>query len=447
MKPSTPTFLSFLLAFATAAFAQDTPDRAAVAARIEAEYPSLSGLYRDLHARPELSFMETKTAARVARELRDAGFTVTTGVGGHGVVGVLRNGSGATALARCDLDGLPVKEATGLPFASRHQMKDDQGNEVFTMHACGHDIHMTSLIGTARVMASLKDRWRGTLIMIGQPAEERGGGARAMLADGLFERFPKPDHCVALHVNADMPAGTVGVTEGYALANVDSVDIKIFGVGGHGAYPQATKDPVVLVAQIVLALQTIVSREIAPIEPAVVTVGSIHGGTKHNVIPGEVDLQLTVRSYSDETRNKLLEAIKRIARGQAISAGLPEEKLPVVTVKDEYTPSTYNDPALTRRLTGVFKAWLGEGAALTRKPAMGGEDFGRYGRTEDRIPICMFWLGSVNGDSIRRTTATSGTLPSLHSPIFAPDAEPTIKTGVTAMSAALLELLGQEGSN
>lgn len=418
-------------------------NREAVEKRIDAEYGSLFELYKHLHAHPELSFMEKNTAARIAAELRKAGLTVTRNVGGHGVVGVMKNGNGPTVLVRCDLDGLPVKENTGLPFASQYKMTDEQGNEVHTMHACGHDIHMTSFVGAARVLAGMKDRWKGTLVMIGQPAEERGGGAKAMLADGLFERFPLPDFCVALHVSSAMPAGMVGYAEGFALANVDSVDIKIFGVGGHGAYPQSTKDPVLLAAQTIVALQAIVSREIAPIEPAVVTVGSIHGGTKHNVIPEEVDLQLTVRSYSDETREKLLNAIKRIARGQAVSAGLPEDRMPVVTVKDEYTPSTYNDPALTRRLVKTFKAWLGEGNAVERQPVMGGEDFGRYGRTKHKVPIFMFWLGAVSPESVKRSIATGGTLPSLHSSIFAPDAEPTIKTGVTAMSAAVLELLGR----
>lgn len=434
----------FVWMLAVSVFGQDRPsDKAAVKARVGAEYESLFALYKHLHAHPELSFMEKNTAARIASELRDAGLKVTQDVGGHGVVGVMRNGSGPTVLVRCDLDGLPVKENTGLPFASRHKMKDEQGKEVYTMHACAHDIHMTSFVGTARALAGMKDRWKGTLVMIGQPAEERGGGAKAMLADKLFERFPRPDFCVALHVNSAMPAGMVGYVEGYALANVDSVDIKIFGVGGHGAYPQSTKDPVMLAAQTILALQTIVSREIAPIEPAVVTVGSIHGGTKHNVIPEEVDLQLTVRSYSDETRARLLGAIKRIARGQAVSAGLPKDKMPIVTVKDEYTPSTYNDPALTRRLVKTFGEWLGEGNVVKRQPVMGGEDFGRYGRTEHKIPIFMFWLGAVSADSVKRSIATGGTLPSLHSPIFAPDAEPTIKTGVTAMSAAVLDLLGK----
>jgi amidohydrolase len=279
--------------------------------------------------------------------------------------------------------------------------------------------------------------------LIGQPAEERGGGARAMLADGLFTRFPRPGHCLALHVSADLPAGSVGYTEGFALANVDSVDITVRGLGGHGAYPHTTKDPVVLAAQTVLGLQTIVSRELPPIEPAVITVGSIHGGTKHNIIPDEVLLQLTLRSYSDEVRQQTIAAIQRMTRGLALAAGLPEERMPVVKVSDEFTPATYNDPALTQRLSGVFRHWLGEGNVVPRKPQMGGEDFGRYGRTEHKVPICIYWLGSVNPETVKQALKTGQALPSLHSPFFAPVPEPTIKTGITTMTAAVLELMGK----
>ena len=415
--------------------------KADVRKRVAGDYDYLIDLYRHLHANPELSYMEKETARRMGDELQKAGFKVSRNIGGHGVVALLRNGKGPTIMFRCDLDALPVKEATGLSFASKRRMKDGAGNEVFTMHACGHDIHMTSLVGTARLMAAIKDQWKGTLMLIAQPAEERGGGARAMLADGLFEKFPVPDKAIALHVHSSMAAGTIGYTPGFALANVDSVDIKIFGMGGHGAYPHATKDPIVLAAQTILALQTIVSREIAPIEPAVVTVGSIHGGTKHNVIPGEVDLQLTVRSYSDATREQLLNAIRRIAKGQAIAAGLPEDKMPIVQVKDEYTPATYNNPELTLRLRNVFDDWLGKGMAMERQPQMGGEDFGEYGRTDHKVPICIFWLGAVSRNSVMQSIKAGKSLPSLHSPLFAPDAEPTIKTGVATSVGALLELL------
>lgn len=404
----------------------------------------LQSLYQHLHRNPELSYMEKETSARLAEEMEKAGLKVTLNVGGYGVVGVLVNGPGPTIMLRFDMDALPVKEQTGLPFASRKQMVDESGKKVFTMHACGHDIHMSSGIGTIRMMSQLREHWSGSLLAIAQPAEERGGGARAMLEDGLFERFPRPDKAIALHVHPGLPTGTIGYTSGFALANVDSVDIKIFGVGGHGAYPHAAKDPVVLAAQTILGLQTIVSREISPIEPAVITVGSIHGGTKHNVIPGEVDLQLTVRSYKDGVRDQLLAAIKRMAEGHAKTAGLPEDKLPIVKVKDEYTPATYNDPELTRRLVGVFENWLGKGTAIERPPQMGGEDFGRYGRTKHKVPIFIYWLGSASKETIARGMRQGGTIPSLHSPLFAPDAENAIRTGVTATTGALLDLMSKK---
>ncbi len=408
------------------------------------EYPSLEQLYRELHAHPELSFREVQTGERVAAELKKLGLEVTSRVGGQGVVGVLRNGAGPTILVRTDLDALPVKEQTGLPFASQVRMTNDLGAEVDVMHACGHDIHMSSFIGTARLLTQLKDRWSGTVVFIGQPAEERGAGARAMLADGLFSRFPKPDFCLALHVNAELPAGTLGTVEGPVLANVDSVDISIRGVGGHGAWPHKTKDPIVLAAQIVLALQTIVSRETDPLDSAVVTVGSIHGGNKHNVIPDEVKLQLTVRSFSDEMREKTVSSIKRIVRGQALSAGIPEDRLPIVKVADEFTPTCFNTPELSRRLGGVFKSYFGEEAVVSRKPVMGGEDFSEYGRTADKIPICIFWLGAVDPERVKESERTGQPLPSLHSPFFRPLPEPTIKTGMSAMTMAVLELAGKK---
>ena len=401
----------------------------------------LPELYRHLHAHPELSFHEQRTAQRVSRELEALGFDVTTGIGGHGFAAVMRNGEGPTLMLRTDLDALPVREQTGKPYASTVTTTDEHGNTVSVMHACGHDVHMTVLVGTARELVTQRDRWRGTLLLIGQPAEERGAGARAMLADGLFERFPVPDYNLALHTSAGLPAGSIGYTSGYALASVDSVDLTVFGIGGHGAYPHTTRDPVVLAAQIVNALRTLVAREIAPIEPGVVTVGSIHGGSKHNIIPDRVDLQITVRSYSDETRDTLIDGIRRIARGQALAMGLPEDRLPQVTVRDERTRSTYNDPALMERLLGAWRSVLGDEAVHETEPVMGGEDFSEYGRTEHDIPSVIYWLGGVDPARWRQARDGGEALPSLHSPFFAPIPEPTIETGVAAMTAAALELL------
>src|SRR5258705_43821 len=314
-------------------------------------YPNLEPLYREFPTHPEVSLQEEKTSERIEGELEKIGFKVTRRVGGHGVVAVLANGTGPTVPVRTAMDALPVTEQTGAAYASQLKVTDDKGNTVGVMHACGHDMHMAVFVGTARLLSDLRGRWRGTLVLIGQPAEEKVQGAKAMLADGLFTRFPRPDYCLALHCAPELPAGMVGVTEGYALANVDSVDIVVRGISGHGAWPHKTKDPVVLAAQTVLALQTIVSRETDPTQPAVVTVGSIHGGTKHNIIPDEVRLQLTLRSYSDEVRNHTIEAIKRMTRGLAEAAGIPEDRLPVVTVGDESATSTYNNPELARELT------------------------------------------------------------------------------------------------
>ena len=343
-------------------------------------------------------------------------------------------------LIRTDMDALPVIEQTGAAYASPVTTNDDKGNKVGVMHACGHDMHMTVFLGTAQVMSQMKDRWRGTLIMMGQPAEEKVQGAEAMLRDGLFTRFPRPQFCLALHCAPDLPAGSVGITEGYALANVDSVDILVRGVSGHGAWPHKTKDPVVLSAQIVLALQTIVSRETDPTQPAVVTVGSIHGGSKHNIIPDEVRLQLTLRSYSDEVRKHTVEAIKRITRGLAEAAGLPEDRYPTVTIADESASATYNTPELAQKLKRVFKKWLGEEQTVSTKPIMGAEDFGLLGRSEPKIPICIFWLGTIDPERVRMSEASGQPLPALHSSKFLPVIEPTLNTGITAMSAALLGL-------
>jgi amidohydrolase len=429
---------------AFAALAQIRTDDA-VARSIDREYPSLFELYKHIHTHPELSLHEKETAARIAEELRKAGLEVTTGVGGTGVVGVLRNGPGPTVLLRTELDALPVKEETGLPYASTATTKNDDGMEVPVMHACGHDVHMTVFVGTARLLKQMQSQWQGTLVMIGQPAEELGDGARDMLKDGLYQRFPRPDFCLALHCTPDQPAGTVGWTEGPANADVDSVDITIRGVGGHGAFPQDTKDPVVLAAETVLALQTIVSRELRPGTPAVVTVGSIHGGTKHNIIPDEVKLQLTIRSYSDEVRLQTIAAIQRITRGLAIAAGVPEDRLPVVHVlENDSTPVMVNDPALTRRVTGVFRTVFGDSHVFHKDPVMGGEDFGQLGRTEAKVPTCMFWLGTISADSKMESLRTGKPLPSLHSSLFAPLPEPSVKTGIRAMTAAFLEIEGKK---
>ncbi|MFQ5603754.1 MAG: amidohydrolase [bacterium] len=412
--------------------------------RVEQDYDYLANLYKYLHRHPELSFQEANTAAKLANELSIQGYEVTQNVGGHGLVGVLKNGAGPIVLIRTDLDALPIIEQTGLKYASKVKIRNEKGDEVGIMHACGHDVHMTVFTGTARLLSQIRDQWQGTLVMIGQPAEEKGAGAKAMLADGLFSRFPRPDYCLALHVNSGMPAGTVGYCKGFALANVDAVDIVIRGVGGHGALPHDTKDPVVIAAQTILALQTIVSREIKPIEPAVVTVGSIHGGTKHNIISDEVHLQLTLRSYSDKVRNQIISAIERICKGIAEAAGVPLDRLPTVTVQDEFTPATYNDPEMTEKLKTVFEKVLGEKNVLKVEPIMAGEDFSRYGQVAPNIPICIFWLGAVTPERFEKNQIEEVSFPSLHSSLFAPDPELSIKTGVQTMTAAALELLGSK---
>ena len=442
MRRTIPILLTvpFMRLIAAAAARADLPEEIRQIA--EKHYPSLESFYTTIHREPELSLAEEKTAQRLAAELKGAGYEVATNVGGHGVVAVLKNGPGKTLLIRTDLDALPVKEQTGAPYASTAQAKGATGQPVDVMHACGHDVHITCLVGVARAMAQLKDRWKGTLVLIGQPAEEVGKGAAAMLKDGLFTRFPRPDWCLALHVDAELEAGKVGYVPGYAMANVDSVDVVIRGVGGHGAMPHMTKDPVVIAAQTVLALQTIDSRETDPLEPVVVTVGSIHGGTKHNIIPDEVTLQLTVRTYKDDVRDRTLKAIERIARGTAQAAGVPAGREPVVTVKDEYTPATYNTPELVERVTPVFRRVLGEQNVVRREPVMGGEDFGRYGREEPRIPIFMYRLGSVPPEKVAASKKPGAPpLPSLHSAFYLPEPKATIRPGVVTMTAAAVDLL------
>ncbi len=399
--------------------------------------------YIYFHSHPELSYHEQNTSKVLAKSLKKIGYQVTENVGGYGVVAIFKNGKGPTLMIRSDTDALPVREKTGLSYASTVTTKNKQGIDVPVMHACGHDIHMSVLLGTATEMFDRKNDWKGTLIFIGQPAEERGGGAKAMLDDGLFSRFPRPDYNLALHDNASLPAGTVGYTSGFALANVDSVDISVYGEGGHGAYPHKTKDPIVLAAELVLALQTIVSREIDPIEPAVVTVGSIHGGTKHNIISDQVNLQLTLRSYSLKVREQTIAAIQRISKGLAIAAGLPKSKWPKVVVQDEFTPSTYNDPKLVKQAIKIIAKTIGEKNVIQLPAVMGGEDFGRFGTVSPNIPSFLFWLGAVDPKTYAESKKTAKSLPSLHSPYFAPSPRLTIETGIKSMSAVAINLLSK----
>ena len=400
----------------------------------------LLSLYKDLHANPELSYQEFETSEKLANLLESIGYEVTRNVGGNGVVALLKNGNGKNIMFRADMDGLPVEEKTGARYASQKKVTNLDGEEVFTMHACGHDVHMTVLIGVAEYLFENKSEWQGNLILVLEPAEEVSGGARNMIKDGLFTRFPRPDYNLAFHVNAGMPTGKVGFLPGWAMANVDSVDITVRGIGGHGAYPHTTKDPIVIAANIVTQLQTIVSRQIAPTDPAVVTVGSIHGGTKHNVIPNEVKLQLTLRSYTDEVRNETISSIKKIVKGSAISAGLSEENYPVIEIKDEYTPAVFNNPSLVEKIQKSFVKSLGEKNVIKVSPVMGGEDFGMFGRVEPIIPTALFWLGAVNEKVYEKAQKEDLILPSLHSDLFLPDAEPAIATGVKAMTSAILDL-------
>jgi amidohydrolase len=410
---------------------------------VDIDLPSLMEIYRDLHANPELSFQEFRTSAKLAAEAKRLGFTVTEKVGQTGVVAVLKNGAGPVVMIRADMDGLPVIEQTGLPYASKVRGVSKSGLETGVMHACGHDTHMSAWVGTARQLVANKDNWSGTLVMILQPAEEIGSGARAMLADGLYTRFPKPKYVIGFHDAAQFPAGAIGYSSGFALANVDSVDIKVRGVGGHGAYPQTTKDPIVLASRIVGSLQTLVSREVDPQDAAVVTVGSIHGGAKHNIISDEVTMLLTVRSYSDATRKLLLDGIKRIAIGEAIAAGMPENKMPEIKIADdEFTPATYNTPELTARMATLFKQRFGEKRVISTPPVMGGEDFSEFYRADKaNVESLIFWVGGVPQAQYDDAMKNGKPLPSLHSPFWAPDAEKVIATAAEAMTAAAMDLM------
>jgi hippurate hydrolase len=416
----------------------------AVDTKIAAEYASLEAIYKDIHANPELSFVETRTAALVAKEMRALGFEVTEKFGGLGVVAVMKNGPGPVVLVRADMDALPIKEETGLPYASKVVMKDFAGKEQPAMHACAHDMHVTGLIGTARVLTAMKSQWAGTLIMIGQHAEEAVGGARAMLQDGLYTKFPTPDHAIALHVGGDIPAGQVGYVEGPVYANVDTVNIKVRGIGGHGARPHTTRDPVVLAGQIINSLQTIVARELKPGTPAVVTIGSIHGGTRANIIPAEVTMELTLRCYDEAVGDHLIASIRRICENLGRAAGMPDHLLPEVTVPYERNPVTVNDVPLTRRLAGTFQKWFPADQVKPTEPATYGEDFAEFGRTTHKVPICIFWVGGTDPAVMAAAHRKGEPWPSNHSAFWAPVPEPTLKASVKAMSAAVLDLLAKK---
>lgn len=401
-------------------------------------------LYRELHASPELSFQEHETSRRLAAQLRTAGYEVIDSIAGTGLVGILRNGSGPVVLVRTDLDGLPVKEQTGAEFASSRTAQF-KGQDVWVMHACGHDVHMSVWLGTALLLARHKERWNGTVVFLGQPAEETGAGARRMLDDGLYQKIPRPNYALALHVDPYIASGSVGYTKGAAFANVNSVDIVIKGKGGHGAAPHKTVDPIVIAAALVQSLQTIVSREMTPTEPAVVTVGSIHGGTRHNIIPDEVKLQLTVRSYSSASRDRILNSIKRMASSIAAAHGATQPPEVLVDTGDQQeTPATVNDPTLVDRVLQAWRRALPAESIVERSAEMIGEDFGRFGEVEPRIPSFMFRLGTTEPSELQRLTQANIDPPALHSSRYLPDAQRAIPTGIEAMYLALVDLLNDK---
>jgi len=402
--------------------------------------PELTQTYQYLHKHPELSYFEKHTAKLLADKMRSYGFEVTENFGGTGIVAILKNGKGPKILIRTDMDALPILEKTGLPYASQVRQKDIDNIDRPVMHACGHDMHMTVWLGTAKYLSEHKNEWKGTLMMIGQPAEERGGGSDAMLKAGLYKKFFVPDYAIALHISSALPAGSIGYCPGYAMANVDMAEITFTGKGGHGAYPHKTIDPIAMSAQFISDLQNIVSREIAPVDPAVITVGSIHGGTKGNIIPTEVKMELTIRSYKDQVRKHLLEGIQRKANAIAESFNVPRENYPVLKLRDTYTPALYNDPKLVNRIISGFKKLLGKDKLVQLEPTMGGEDFARYGKTKDKVPVFMYFLGTVNPEKYQTYEKEGKSLPSLHSDKLVLDVEPSIKTGVSAMTNAVINL-------
>jgi amidohydrolase len=408
---------------------------------IDQEYSSLESLYKHLHAHPELSLHEKQTAELLAQSLAKTGCQVTTGVGGHGIVGVIKNGPGPVVMIRTDMDALPLKENTGVEFASRKVTQSGSGKETALMHACGHDMHMAVWAGVARVLTKLKKEWSGTVVFVGQPAEEKGVGARSMLADGLFTKFPRPDFALALHVNSALESGKVGIVSGYALANIDAVDLLIKGKGGHGSVPQLTIDPIVLASKMILGFQTIVSREIAPQVPALITVGSIHGGTNDNIIPDEVKLELSIRSFGDDVQKSLIEKIRGTCEGIAFSSGVDKQNYPVITVREEHTPAVYNDPVLAGKIFENFTKLLGTEKVVSLSPEMFGEDFGWYGRGKPAIPTLIYSLGSVSPEKMADAKKNNLSIPSTHSSSYLPDLTPSLRTGVLSMSSAAISLL------
>lgn len=420
-----------------------------LSAFVDNQLPSLVNVYKNIHSHPELSHHEERTSRVLATELRNAGYTVTERVGkypdgsqAYGVVGTLQNGSGPRLLIRADMDALPIVEETGVDYASHVKTKDASGREVGVMHACGHDVHVATLIGTGRALAHLKSEWRGTLMLIGQPSEETIDGAKAMFADHVYERFGTPAFAIALHDSNLFAAGTVAVTSGASLASATFVDVTVRGVGGHGAFPQLTKDPVVMAAEFIVQLQTIVSRQEDPTDSAVVTVGAIHGGTKANIIPNDVKMELSTRAFTDKARQVILDGIRRSASGVAVSAGVPDDRAPIVTVReDESTPVLYDDPGLANRVKSILVKTLGPQNVFEQKPVMGSEDFGVFGLPDRKIPVCMFWLGAMDPSKFADAQAEAKPLPGPHSTRFQPLPEPTLRTGVAAMVSVAMSLL------
>ena len=415
-----------------------TEPKPPIDALIKEDLEYLLAFYEERHQHPEVSLQEEQTAKALANELRKVGFEVTEAFGGHGIVGMLKNGEGPTILYRTDMDALPMEEKTNLSYASKEVIQYN-GIETGAMHSCGHDMHMTTWLGTARAMAKMKDQWQGTLMLIGQPAEEIGAGSKLMLDKGLYETFGVPDYGLALHCSPTIPAGQVGFGKGYTMANTESIDIEVYGVGAHGASPHMSIDPVVIASMIVMDLQTIVSRNLKPVDDGVITVGAIKGGTKHNIIPDHVNLQLTVRTFTEEVRQLIHKRIVEVSNGIAMAAGLPKEKWPKVTIPDQFTPANYNHPVLVDQMKVSAATAIGGENVLVAEPQMVGEDFARFGQTEEQVPTVLFWLGTVPKDRM-----DSGELPGLHSPYYFPDPSRSLETGIAVVTQSMLDLLNAD---